>query len=108
MSEQPKVPKFRVPAAFVSPAALCLIAGTIWFFAMDRTSEEDVEATVQKEFPHVSGVSLPLVLLFVCIKLHVIAQSGPAVLLIVIIFYSRAFCVLFFLCTQSRNLPLSR
>ena len=72
MSEQPKLPKFRVPAAFVSPAALCLIAGTIWFFAMDRTSEEDVEATVQKEFPHVSGVSLSLVLLFVFVCMYLL------------------------------------
>lgn len=57
MSEQPKIPKFRVSAAFVSPAALCLIAGTIWFFSLERASEEEVEATVKKEFPQV-GVFL--------------------------------------------------
>lgn len=49
----PRVPKFRVPAAFVSPAALCLVGGICFYFTLDFTSDEEKNSTVDREFRHV-------------------------------------------------------
>lgn len=48
-----RVPKFRLPAAFVSPASLVLIGGVIYYFSQDYTPEEELEATLDKKFPQV-------------------------------------------------------
>lgn len=49
----PRVPKFRVPAAFVSPAALCLVGGLCYFFTLDFSSEDELNSNIKKEFPQV-------------------------------------------------------
>lgn len=48
-----RVPKFRFPAAFVSPASLVLIGGVIYYFSQNYTPEEELEATLEKKFPQV-------------------------------------------------------
>eukprot|EP00904_Undaria_pinnatifida_P005525 jgi/Undpi1/2101/HiC_scaffold_12.g05487.m1 len=48
-----RIPKFRVPAALVSPAALCLIGGVCYYFTLDFASEDELNANIQKEFPDV-------------------------------------------------------
>lgn len=50
----PRVPKFRVPAALVSPAALCLVGGMLYVFTLDFSSEDELNANIKKEFPDVS------------------------------------------------------
>ncbi len=51
---EPRVPKFRVPAALVSPASLFLIGGIIYYFTLDRPSEDELNDNIGREFPDVS------------------------------------------------------
>lgn len=56
-----RIPKFRVPAALVSPAALCLIGGICYYFTLDFASEDELNANIQKEFPDVGRLACVLV-----------------------------------------------
>lgn len=49
----PRVPKFRVPAALVSPASLFLVGGIVYYFSLDRPSEDELNTTISKEYPDV-------------------------------------------------------
>lgn len=53
---EPRVPKFRVPAALVSPASLFLIGGIIYYFTLDRPSEDELNDNIGREFPDVSFI----------------------------------------------------
>lgn len=46
-------PRFRLPAAFVSPASIILIGGICYYFSLDFTPAEELEATLEKKFPQV-------------------------------------------------------
>eukprot|EP00903_Cladosiphon_okamuranus_P016600 g15313.t1 len=50
---EPRVPKFRVPAALVSPASLFLIGGVIYYFSVDKPSEDELNTNIGREFPDV-------------------------------------------------------
>lgn len=49
----PRVPKFRVPAALVSPASLFLVGGIVYYFSLDKPSEDELNTKISKEFPDV-------------------------------------------------------
>lgn len=51
---EPRVPKFRVPAALVSPASLFLVGGIIYYFTLDKPSEDELNNNIGREFPDVS------------------------------------------------------
>eukprot|EP00752_Nemacystus_decipiens_P012614 g11171.t1 len=48
-----RVPKFRVPAALVSPASLFLVGGIIYYFSLDKPSEDELNTNIGREFPDV-------------------------------------------------------
>ncbi|CAM9812284.1 unnamed protein product [Ectocarpus sp. 8 AP-2014] len=50
---EPRVPRFRVPAALVSPASLFLVGGIVYYFSLDKPSEEELNSNIGKEFPDV-------------------------------------------------------
>ncbi|CAN0160175.1 unnamed protein product [Pylaiella littoralis] len=50
---EPRVPKFRVPAALVSPASLFLVGGIVYYFSLDKPSEDELNTKISKEFPDV-------------------------------------------------------
>ena len=43
-----RIPKFRVPAALVSPASLALIGGICYYFTLDFASEDELNDNIQK------------------------------------------------------------
>lgn len=47
------MPKFRVPAALVSPASLFLVGGIIYYFSLDKPSEDELNNNIGREFPDV-------------------------------------------------------
>lgn len=49
-------PKIRVPAAFLSPAAIFLAAGAALYVAADFGSDEDLEEAVKRAYPEVSNL----------------------------------------------------
>ncbi|CAM9293842.1 unnamed protein product [Ectocarpus sp. 6 AP-2014] len=50
---EPRVPRFRVPAALVSPASLFLVGGIAYYFSLDKPSEDELNSNIGKEFPDV-------------------------------------------------------
>lgn len=46
-------PKFRVPAAFVSPAAIFMVGTAAYFLTRKIPSDEDLEDTIYKTYPQV-------------------------------------------------------
>lgn len=50
---EPRVPRFRVPAALVSPASLFLVGGIVYYFSLDKPSEDELNSNISKEFPDV-------------------------------------------------------
>ncbi|CAM9682457.1 unnamed protein product [Discosporangium mesarthrocarpum] len=45
-------PYFRVPAAWLSPAALFILGGSYYYYSRDWKSPEEVAQIIDKEFPH--------------------------------------------------------
>ena len=71
-----RVPKFRVPAALVSPAALCLIGGICYYFTLDFASEDELNDNIQKEFPNV-GLRACEIMLCCLLNLNVCVYLAP-------------------------------
>lgn len=47
------MPKFRLPAALVSPASLFLVGGIVYYFSLDKPSEDELNTNIGREFPDV-------------------------------------------------------